>query len=81
MLMRVCFGLTSLFMLGTNGAGAKPSAGVSPSQPSNIKVQVNEVIVPATVIDAERPICFDLDKRIPQSLEEDKEQSIESFHA
>jgi Ca-activated chloride channel homolog len=49
------------------------------SQPSNIKVQVNEVIVPVTVTDEKGRFVSDLDQNDFRILDEGKEQKIQFF--
>jgi VWFA-related protein len=50
-----------------------------PSQPSNIKVQVNEVIVPVTVTDEKGRFVSDLDQGDFRIMDEGKEQKIRFF--
>ncbi|MGI8744282.1 MAG: VWA domain-containing protein [Bryobacteraceae bacterium] len=49
------------------------------SQPSNIKVQVNEVIVPVTVTDEKGKFVSDLDQKDFRIFDEGKPQRIEFF--
>src|ERR1700730_10112596 len=64
-------------------AQAKPSAPAAsekPStQPNNIKVQVNEVIVPVTVTDEKGRFVSDLDEKDFRIFDEGKQQRIQFF--
>ena len=60
----------------------QPAAQAAPaqaSQPSNIRVQVNEVIVPVTVTDEKGRFVSDLDQADFRILDEGKEQKIRFF--
>lgn len=57
-------------------AGSKPAPG---EQPSPIRVQVNEVIVPVTVTDDKGRFVSDLEQKDFQVLENNKPQSIRFF--
>src|ERR1700693_4622586 len=56
-----------------------PQTPPEPSQPTNIQVQVNEVIVPITVTDEKGRFVSDLDQKDFQILDEGKEQKIQFF--
>lgn len=64
-------------------AQAKPSAPAASerasSQPSNIKVQVNEVIVPVTVTDEKGRFVSDLDEKDFRIFDDGKPQRIQFF--
>jgi len=49
------------------------------NQPSNIRVQVNEVIVPVTVTDEKGRFVSDLDQKDFKVLDEGKEQKVQYF--
>lgn len=75
MLTRILFAIGLICSLNAQTPPPAPAA----SQPSNIKVQVNEVIVPVTVTDEKGRFVSDLDKKDFRILDEGKEQSIEFF--
>lgn len=56
-----------------------PPPAPAANQPSNIKVQVNEVIVPVTVTDEKGRFVSDLDQKDFRIFDEGKEQHIEFF--
>jgi Ca-activated chloride channel family protein len=60
-------------------APAAPAAPAQSNQPSNIRVQVNEVIVPVTVTDEKGRFVSDLDQADFRILDEGKEQKIRFF--
>lgn len=62
----------------TNGQTPAP-AGQNPGQPSSIRVQVNEVIVPVTVTDEKGRFVSDLDEKDFTIFEEGKQQKIQFF--
>ena len=60
-------------------APATPATPAPSNQPSNIRVQVNEVIVPVTVTDEKGRFVSDLDQADFRILDEGKEQKIRFF--
>jgi VWFA-related protein len=56
-----------------------PDVGEQPSSDHNIKVQVNEVIVPITVTDDKGRFVSDLDKKDFQVFEDNRPQAIRFF--
>jgi Ca-activated chloride channel homolog len=58
---------------------SQPPESEQPNQPSNIKVQVQEVIVPVTVTDDKGRFVSDLDQSDFRIMDEGKEQKIRFF--
>ena len=58
---------------------ATPAASTNAQEPSQIKVQVNEVIVPITVTDEKGRFVSDLDEKDFRIFDQGKEQKIRFF--
>ena len=85
MLARYCERGVVVLSFSVFGQAPAPPADQSPTAPhhaipkSDIKVQVNEVIVPVTVTDEKGRFVSDLDQKDFRIFDEGKEQSIQFF--
>src|SRR5438270_7760219 len=75
----VCSLCASMKLCAQVNPSAPAASEKGSSQPSNIKVQVNEVIVPVTVTDEKGRFVSDLDEKDFTIYDEGKEQKIKFF--